>query len=710
MTKLVYKTKNNVSPKDKPKVFFSCHPDDFDRYFEQICEDIFKTYDCAIFYTEDMTAQLDDENRDLDLYSMNLFVIPVTFRLLTEANRAMDEDYVFADKKHIPVLPLMMESSINELFSRRFGERQYIYVYENDPSKLSYSEQLEKYLNTVFLNKETVERIRKAFDAYIFLSYRKKDRRYANELMRMIHSYPMLEKLAIWYDEFLTPGESFMENIQKILSDSQLFTLLVTPNLLEKPNFVMEHEYPAARDSGKPILPAQMVDTDFEQLKAEYTDIPDVIEVQDKVVFNTQFLDALRRYAVTESLDDPEHNYLIGLAYLDGIDVEVDKEHGVQMITAAAEADLPEAMEKLWDFYTNGIHVEYDYYEALRWAKRLYNHHKNILGKKHHYSLAWLNTLAFAYSNIGDYKTAIKLNELCYNLRLEVSGEKHPDTLTSLNNTAHAYSNIGDWRKAFELTELCYKLHCEVFGEKHHESLRLLNNFASAYGALGNYQKMIELGELCYKIRCEVIGEKHPDTLISLSNLAYAYGKVGDLGKRFELAELCYNYRCNILGNNHPDTLISLNILADTYRKAGEYQTALKMTEFCYRSRCKIFGDKHPITLNTLHSLAYVYNDYGDSQKALELDELCYKMRCKVFGENHLYTIRSMDDVLYHHKKLNHQQQIADICEYVYQHKIIQYVPLLKRVYNIYSNSSFMNTEKAEEIKQRLNTIKTNPD
>lgn len=227
MTKLVYKTKYNTSPKNKPKVYFTCHPDDFYRCFEQICDDIFKTYDCAIFYTDDMTTQIDDENRDLDLYSMNLFIIPVTFRLLTEPNRAMDEDYAFADEKHIPVLPLMMESHIDEFYMRRFGERQYIYVYENDPTKRSYSEQLEKYLSTVFLNKKTVERIRNAFDAYIFLSYRKKDRHYANKLMRIIHSHPELEKLAIWYDEFLTPGESFMGNIQKILSDSQLFLYLL---------------------------------------------------------------------------------------------------------------------------------------------------------------------------------------------------------------------------------------------------------------------------------------------------------------------------------------------------------------------------------------------------------------------------------------------------------------------------------------------------
>lgn len=51
-----YKTRGNSTSKDKPSVYFTCHPEDFGRYFEKICEDIFKTHDCAIYYTDDTTA------------------------------------------------------------------------------------------------------------------------------------------------------------------------------------------------------------------------------------------------------------------------------------------------------------------------------------------------------------------------------------------------------------------------------------------------------------------------------------------------------------------------------------------------------------------------------------------------------------------------------------------------------------------------------
>ena len=52
-----------------------------------------------------------------------------------------------------------------------------------------------------------------AFAAKIFLSYRKKDRALARELMRTIHQDPLLRDVAIWYDEFLTLGEDFNAEI-----------------------------------------------------------------------------------------------------------------------------------------------------------------------------------------------------------------------------------------------------------------------------------------------------------------------------------------------------------------------------------------------------------------------------------------------------------------------------------------------------------------
>lgn len=372
-----FRTRGDSSPKGKPRVYFTCHPADLEEYLKKVCGDIFKTQDCAVYFTEDMSAELTNENNLADLGRMNLFVIPVTRRLLTEKNRAADHDLPFALERHIPVLPIMMEPGLDALYSRpdRFGDLQYVNPYSYDASEISYDEKLKKYLASVLISDELASRVRKAFDAYIFLSYRKTDRAHANELMRLIHAQPEFRDIAIWFDEFLTPGESFQENIQRILESSELFALLVTPNLLEKPggrpNYVMGEEYPAAMRLGKPVFPAEMEKTDPHALREYFRNIPSPVDIRSDAEFRSRLIETLNRAAIAENNADPEHNFLIGLAYLDGIDVEVNVERAAELITGAAEKNYIPAAKKLVSMYSAGYGVKTDIDKAVKWQQRI---------------------------------------------------------------------------------------------------------------------------------------------------------------------------------------------------------------------------------------------------------------------------------------------------------------------------------------------------
>ena len=151
MKYLKVKTKGNSNPKGKPRAYFTCHPDDYDKALEKVCSDIFKTHDCAIYYTENMADEYADVNWETDLNQMNLFVIPVTFRLLSTPNRTMSIDLRFAKENHIPVLPIMLEKGIDEIYSKEenFGELQYLNPYDFDLTAISYEEKQEKYGSAV---------------------------------------------------------------------------------------------------------------------------------------------------------------------------------------------------------------------------------------------------------------------------------------------------------------------------------------------------------------------------------------------------------------------------------------------------------------------------------------------------------------------------------------------------------------------------------
>lgn len=613
MPKYLYKTRGNSSPQNKPRVYFTCHSDDFESYFNKICEDIFKTHDCAIYYTEDMTEIIPDEDKPTDLGSMNLFVVPVTFRLLSKPNRAMDDDLAYAKKEHIAILPFMMESGIDMFYSRpdKFGELQYINPYSHDLTEISYEEKLKKYLESVLISEEIAKRVRAAFDAYIFLSYRKKDRRYANELMRLIHAKPEFRDIAIWYDEFLTPGESFNENIGRMLKESKLFTLLVTPNLLEKPNgkpnYVMEHEYPDARDAGMDILPAEMEETDKDTLNAEYIGIPECVCPSDDEAFRERLVQSLGKIARTENDDDPEHNYLIGLAYLNGIDVETNPERGLSLIASAADTELPEAMIALANIYHDGISVQINYSEELKWRERVYEYEKKTHGEENPASLLALRELAQTHHYLHNRVEFMSLNEKVYSLQCKVLGEDHPDSIVTLSHLATAYYQFTLYDRAIEKAQKAYDLSLKLWGKENDIAICALETLAATNNIKGDHVQALSLYKEAYDLRCKIYGEKDQTTLTALNNIAVTYGKLGNTDKELELLTSVSCLQCEIFGNNHPSTATCFYNLAYTYEKKGEREKAYSLYKTVYEIYCQYIGDKALDTLAVLENLSRIY-------------------------------------------------------------------------------------------------------
>ena len=373
MSDFQFRTRGQQSPQGKQRVYFTCHPDDFDKFFEEIQKEILDRQDCAVFYLEPNTQPEDVEDYELRLREMQLFVVPVTTKLLTKANRAMDVEVPFAFENHIPVLPLMQESRLDDVFNAKFGDLQYLDKHNTDPTAIPFEEKLTKYLESVIVGDKLAKKVRAAFDAYIFLSYRKKDRKYAQELMKLIHSNPVCRDIAIWYDEFLTPGENFNDAIREALEKSELFALAVTPNLINEINYILTTEYPMARDMGKIILPAEMEATDREKLQSMYDDIPELIEKGDTTALADKLSSLFESLAIRENDADPQHNFFIGLAYLGGIDVEVNHDRAIKLIERSAKQGLMEAMMKLSQMYEIGEGVDRDFLVSAEWQELLVN-------------------------------------------------------------------------------------------------------------------------------------------------------------------------------------------------------------------------------------------------------------------------------------------------------------------------------------------------
>lgn len=674
MEKFLIKTKGNTDPRGKRKVYFTCYPTDFEHYFDKICEDIFRTHDCAIYFTEDMTEMIDDEDKMTSLGQMNLFVVPVTFRLLSKPNRAMDEDIAYAKREHIPILPLMMENGIDKIYGlpEKFGELQYLNPYSTDLTEIGYEQKLKKYLESVLITDEMIKRIRAAFDAYIFLSYRKKDRRYANELMQMIHRIPEYRDIAIWYDEFLTPGESFRQNIEKALHESKLFALLVTPSLLEMvdghPNFVMAEEYPAARKAEMTILPTEMVETNKEELHDKYKDIPVCANPKDEESFRERFLDVLKRVAVSENNQDPVHNFLIGLAYLDGIDVEINRERGLECVISAAEGGLIEAVEKLRDMYSKGKGVAINYEKAVRWGEQAVAYCEEHEGEESEHLLTAWHRLAVIYGNLNQFEKTKELLEKVYQCEYKFRGEYHEHTLDAWNNLAFAYGNLGEYRKALEMHEKIYRLQCDILGKTHRSTLVSLNNMAMIYIELSDYDSALKFNQEAYDLRREQFGDADSDTILSLNNLAYTYGKRKDFEKALELYKKTYELSCSVFGEDSLNVVSVLNNLANTYAELKMFEKEIEAREKICVLSDKIFGEDSMNTITFMRNLAFSYEDFGDYEKSAQIFENIHSLSCKMFGEKHPLTLQILSMLALSYRKCGNEEKCRELMKEYFKH------------------------------------------
>jgi len=367
-------------PQGKPKVFFICHEQEYRELLPSVAQDILNCCDCAIYYCRP-GSKPGREDLDMLLDSVSLVVVAVSRKYLTSPDSFAEQIVQNARKNLTPVLPIVFQSGLETLFNQRFGELQFLNRFKKDDTELDYADKLKKYLNFLLLNEETANLIRQEFNACIFLSYRKKDRKLARSLMKHIHSNKHLRDVAIWFDEFLTPGEDFNQEIEDKLKKSDMFLLTVTPNLVNRKNYIQKIEYPIAHNCKKKIVPAGMKKLSWLKsirFQRIFKNCPPILDGNDINLISGAVKDCLDAEKLTRKKDDPVHCYRIGLAYMNGLDVETDHARAADLITYAAKRDVADAAEQLATMYRYAQGVEQNYGEAVLWYQR----HLALIKKK----------------------------------------------------------------------------------------------------------------------------------------------------------------------------------------------------------------------------------------------------------------------------------------------------------------------------------------
>lgn len=359
---VITKTRGDVPPFGKPRVVICPHG--LYRGGEaEVAEDLLEAADVAVSYLAGWAIV---EGAELDRYleGARLVVCLLDRERLVPLVVNQETFLKAAEARGIPILPIlcydcMGDEECAKNYRRLLGNRQYVSAWLD-----GYREELREYLSALMADEDTRRTVAGAFRGRLFLSYRKRDGEAAAKLLHLLHNLPDMEDVAVWIDDYLTPGEDFSDEIREALVGSDAVILCVTPNLLEMDNYVARVEYPLAKERGIPVLPVVMEEPRGKFFRDGFLDALGMMypALCDGGVFHAEKMAAL--YRTLEAILPPrgersaEKAYHLGLGYFYGIEVEQDKSRAIGLFCEAAEKGSPLAAEKLAELFEGKQGIE----------------------------------------------------------------------------------------------------------------------------------------------------------------------------------------------------------------------------------------------------------------------------------------------------------------------------------------------------------------
>ncbi|MCR4588414.1 MAG: toll/interleukin-1 receptor domain-containing protein [Lachnospiraceae bacterium] len=483
----------NVNPIGKDKIYFAARREDYG-YLNSIISLMFQVANVAVYHDDEQNCANTTEE---ELSSMNMILLLLTEGLLSDPCDALTRVLPFAIRHHIPLMIVGTDPEIGPVFNRfceehGLGNRHVLFAPEKDPEGI-FRGKLKDFLNEYALAHEDHEQILQYLDGRIFLSYRKLDKPLASRVIAQINRAPECLRYGLWYDEYLTSGEDYNDEIRHYIDVADIFLFLVTPRMLQPDSYAIREELTHALQAGKKVVILDMLEEDQE--------IPPAFLQGDCLVVTEDSLQELP--AVLGSLLEPygektpqmfpDQCYYLGLAYLRGIAKNKDERIAIELIRSAADTGEPKAMDTM-------VKLSVDHEEmvaAIQWQKLLTQHYKQVFEKERGLSsldeyLRHLGILAEYYRMAEQFEEIYGCYQQIYDCLSDLSGWENDPGL--LESAIIAVDNLGtfaelsiehaeDKQLCFERARRYYSL-CYEYGEKYARLEKSLKTERFLYTAL----------------------------------------------------------------------------------------------------------------------------------------------------------------------------------------------------------------------------------
>ena len=505
--------------------------------------------DCVVSWIKEPDKIIDEIILEQELHETAVMVLIVSQELLDQAKIKESIELHIAKKLKLPIMPIAIDSGLFPKFTKQMGAVHGLSLTDDE-----YHIKLKSQLDNFIISDELINKIIKnAFTRQIFLSYRKKDIIEARRFMKTFHDIPNFESTAIWYDNFLTAGRVFDDEIRVSIDKADAFILLVTPNITEPGNYVLIEEYPYAVKKGKKIIAVEVVPTDTKIFQEAYEDIKLYVPLRKlKDMLFEMFPEKENEFKM-----ESEQTYLLGMAYIRGIATEKNVERGISILEKTAIMnDLSgcDAAVALGEHYHNTIPA--DYKKALKWFFRAAEINENVHGKNSPDLAGIYNYIGSVYRNMGEKKESLIWAEKSLKIEEGFREKNHWRIAVAYNNIGSTYNQIGQHKTALPLLERSLKIMDEINLEYPYKNA-VYNNIGSAHKELKNNETALIFYKKALEICLKAVGEEHQDTAVVYNNLGFVYYSIDEFEKGMELWNKALLINESVIGLEHPRTVMT---------------------------------------------------------------------------------------------------------------------------------------------------------
>ena len=604
---IVRKARGTKIPKQAQRVFLSCDKNN-ENNRSQLISDLLSMdagMDCVVSYYEANSSTIDEKLLRNELLDTQVFVLWVTTELLQSAKDGVFPiEYHIAKELHTPILPIASDGGLFPRFTEIAGA-----VHGIAMTDVEYRSKLKMQLESFLVSDESIGEIQsKAFTSAIFLSYRKMDIENARHFMKSLHNLGDLQAISIWYDNFLTAGRNFDDEIKESIIKSDLFVLLVTPNLATQGNYVQTTEYPFARQERKAVLSAEAVTTDSTRFATLFPHAEVPVRIDDSPALHNALITKLGESACIKT-PDSERNYLLGLAYLKGFGVEKDFSRGVHLLEdSATDCCLfgVYAAKLLAGIYEDGYRTTVDLDKVLHWRTIVADYCDRLFGMKHDNTASAYRDIATAYRANGKNAKAIEWYQKALKICESIS-RKLPVITDIYYGIATAHINNGDTKEAIEYYKKALKIRKKLLGKEHIDVARTYNAIGTVYKSQGDARALIQ--------NSREASSWYADASFYYKNTLSIYEK--------------------LLGTSHPETALILFNIGTLYCSQGNYSESLEFMNKAISIAEKAHGRNHPIIAGINSGIAFTYWKKKDAIRAIEFSQKALTVLENILGINH---------------------------------------------------------------------------